>query len=291
MNTLIRLIEEFPNKRWDCYELSRNPNLSLDYILSHPKISRDILWLGRNPNLTINYILKHPEINWWNWASVSSNSRITLEDIDNYPELPWDWQFVAMNSNITMEFILKHIDKFNSKNVCMFLGCSSNITIQDIENYPVLFWNKSSLSCNPNVTLDYMVDHPTDDHNNDWDCYSIAEHTSVSVQDIYMKYPEFFTDGKFTSALARNPNVTIDIIKNYPEFKLKKNTMWQNPSITLEDIESFDENDIDYEFVSLNPNLTYEWIVKNAEKLDWTELSCNKFAYHPYFDNPIIIRI
>ena|ERR1700731_4758634 len=71
-NELSKLIEHFPNKNWDWYELSRNPNITIREVLTHP------------------YEL-------WNWECLSANPGITMKDVLVYPNMPWRWDWLSQN--------------------------------------------------------------------------------------------------------------------------------------------------------------------------------------------------
>jgi hypothetical protein len=63
-------------------------------------------WMSKNENLTMEFIEKHPD-KPWDWDDVSRNPNITLEDIEKHPNLIFGW--ICMNPNLTIEFIEKHI--------------------------------------------------------------------------------------------------------------------------------------------------------------------------------------
>ena len=58
--------------------------------------SKDICdWtrVSRNPNFTMKFIISHPEYNW-NWHYVSRNPNVTMELIESHPKYNWDWDRV-----------------------------------------------------------------------------------------------------------------------------------------------------------------------------------------------------
>ena len=52
-NTLQKLIEKYPDKDWDWDELSRNPNITLEFIEKHPKKPWNWFKLQHNSNFKI----------------------------------------------------------------------------------------------------------------------------------------------------------------------------------------------------------------------------------------------
>lgn len=294
MNDLIRLIEEFPDKPWDWGKLSANPNISLEYIESHPEFPwvefTGSMWEGilANPNITMSYIL-NKTIN--KWDIISYNPGISLYDIESHLDLPWCWGYIGQNKNINMNFILQHIDKFKGES--LLLGGTPNISIQDIEKYPDLFPNKWLISQNPNITLDYAF------HNyqqniyspNTWSWYSIARRIPNSIEDIEANYSILFENPHFMDGLSHNPNITMKIIRENLKYDWHWGNICENPSITIEDIESIENYERHINAIMNNPNITYEWVVQNLDKINWRFLSGNKFKCHEHFDEPIIIRI
>ena len=84
VNHLLKLLELYPDKPWHWHRLSRNPNITLEFIQNNPD--------------------KH-----WNWRNVSTNLNITWEIIQNNPDKPWDWSCLSMNyfhKNKNLRFVM-----------------------------------------------------------------------------------------------------------------------------------------------------------------------------------------
>ena len=91
----------------DWYSISKNPNITMDFIESHPEYNWNWFFVSGNPNLTIEFIEDHPKYNW-NWQEVSRNPNLTMEFIKAHPNYNWDWYCVSKNPIITMEFFEAH---------------------------------------------------------------------------------------------------------------------------------------------------------------------------------------
>lgn len=299
-NILIKLLEESDKHslvyHWDWKFLSRNPNISLEYIESHPDSPYNWNWpygISYNPNLTLDFILKHKNKRF-DWNLISRNPGITLEDIENNPTLPWKWEYVALNPNITIDFILKYLTKFSKRNLNKKLGSTYNITLEHIDAFPNLFWNKFRLSKNPNMTLDYVMQHPVKHKKtNRWQWESVAKSPMITFEDV-KKYPKFFKNDHFMRGFSSNPNLTFDNVKDNITLHWDWDDISDNPSFTLEQIESLlkiAHRSDDY-CKLLNPNLTYEYIVENNLLHNHQHIiSENKFSCHPAFCMNITIRI
>ncbi len=84
-NWLLYMIIKFPEKSWNWYGVSKNPNITWEIIQQYP--------------------------NWqWDWYALSKNSNITWEIIQNNLDQPWDWDAIAINKNITEEIIVQNTD-------------------------------------------------------------------------------------------------------------------------------------------------------------------------------------
>ena len=63
-NHLLQLLEAFPDKPWNWWELSENQNITLDYALSNPDKPWDWGRLSFNPNNTIDDVMSHLDKHW-----------------------------------------------------------------------------------------------------------------------------------------------------------------------------------------------------------------------------------
>jgi hypothetical protein len=64
MNELQRLINKYPDKRWNWCLLSENPNITMSDVLRYPEMSWDWSWLSVNPNITMSDVLRYPDKPW-----------------------------------------------------------------------------------------------------------------------------------------------------------------------------------------------------------------------------------
>ncbi len=59
-NTLISLLEKYPAKQsWNWFSISRNPNITMEFIEKHLDKPWDWYGISCNPNITIKDIEKH----------------------------------------------------------------------------------------------------------------------------------------------------------------------------------------------------------------------------------------
>ena len=67
---------------------------------------KDLAWynLSSNPNITLDIIRNNPEKRW-NWRYIAMHPNLTWDFIEKNLHKPWDWYYISMHSNITCEII------------------------------------------------------------------------------------------------------------------------------------------------------------------------------------------
>ena len=131
------LIEKYPDKRWNWYELSANPNITMSYIINNPDKPWDWCCLSLNPNMTMSDVLNNPDKPWY-WPHLSVNKNITMSDVINNPNKPWSLSHLSKNPNITISFIEQNMDKIDFQNLSIntFTDNTELFKILDLLNIP-----------------------------------------------------------------------------------------------------------------------------------------------------------
>jgi hypothetical protein len=96
-NHLLTLLKLFPDKPWNWYWVSRNPNITWEIISANPDKPWNWNEVSRNPNITCDMICANPD-KPWNWSGISSNPNITWEIISANPDKPWNWDRISCNN-------------------------------------------------------------------------------------------------------------------------------------------------------------------------------------------------
>ncbi len=315
-NHLLTLLKLFPDENWDYQRMSKNPNITIEYIKA---------------NLYKN----------WNFKQLTQNSRFTLNDVLNNPEIPWDynslqynpnipasyeeWEYMSnnnfisdylaliQNKSITWDIIINNLDKFSN-----YISDSPNITIDIIRNNPGLEWDFGAMSENPAVILD-MVNEFID---KDWDFGTLMDNENITndpkfpkfiinnihkidafdlsyvvTPDITEKYPDLSWDnillsmnGNITFYFAKkryivykyfsiNKNMNIDILLNNLDENWSYKRLSRNPSIKIADI--LNNLDLPWNIKELSDrkDLTWRIVQQHPELFDFAMLSNNKFGY------------
>ena len=58
----IARIKKYPDKDWCWKQLSKNPNITMEFIEKYPNKPWDWNWISSNPNVTMEFIDKYPEV-------------------------------------------------------------------------------------------------------------------------------------------------------------------------------------------------------------------------------------
>ena len=326
------IINKYPNKPWDWDWIIKNTRIK---IIEHIPINlfEKYKWisyysLSKNLNLTEEFILKHPDEDWnikyliknnkiTNFNALSKFKNITQNIINQYPNKPWDWEWLKKNTNIevekyisidlfekykwtmyyslsenlnlTEEFILKHPDKnwdieylIKNNKITDFNALSKfKYLNQDIlYNYLDKPWDWKWLIENSNIKILYFI--PLDIiekylHNFN---YSHIQNNKNITEEFILKYPDKSWDIKYLiennkitdfKALSKFKNINQSIINKYPNKPWDWEWLIENTNIYIEEYISLDliekyKYKWNYWKLSYNPNLTEEIILKYSNK-------------------------
>jgi hypothetical protein len=193
----MEIITNNPTLPWIWHNVSKNPNITLDFILKH--IDKPWAWthLSKHPNITIENIIDNIDLPWnmgvclnpnlngsnlcklprrliWYWY-LSQNKSMNMQDILTMnetvdPQRYDDSRPVMMCHNgakLTVDVLRSHTDiKWDWHEVSE----NSGITMDDVKNNPDLPWQYWGLTRNPNVTLDMINSEP----DRDWNWYRVS---------------------------------------------------------------------------------------------------------------------
>jgi hypothetical protein len=332
-----------PDNLW-CYE-----NVSLNHNLDMNLIDTDISWdykqLSKNPGLTIEYILKQKDRQWnwnyisqygnitfeiiinnlnypWNFKYVGINKNITWDIILNNPEYPWDWTFLSHFKPLTWSIIKQNIDLYKSKLNWDGMGCNFDFEILDNLGLSVP-WNFYNLSyCNSNINWDIVIKYKDQDWNWDYlsNCEKIDWNIIVDNLDQAWNWNHISFNLKITSQvlstnhnwnwhhLSYNNSITDEILLDHPDKpwdyaclsssrnNISKEFVLNNPDKPWDyDLLAYNNNIIikdkitDWSMLSQNLDLSFEFIKKNIDKFirsgNWFFLSINNNLTYELLNN------
>ena len=235
-----------------------------------PTLIRNI---SANPNITWEIILSNKDINW-DWKGVSMNPSITWTIIETNYNKPWDWKYVSMNPSIT-EYIIEDNDyvswdwdSFSYNPSISWKFINSTIDYSS--------WDWSGISSNPNITWEIIQAN----YDKLWNWENISANSCITW-DIIKANSKQPWDWK---GISRNPNITWDIIEDNPLEPWDWPNVSQNPNITWDIIQdTISTKPWSWEGLSKNPRL-FSAIKNNPDKpWSWENVTNNKFKYDPFF--------
>jgi hypothetical protein len=93
------------------YSVSAYSNITMKDVEDNPHIEWDYKGLSRNLNLTIDFVLKNLTKDW-EWCTVARNPNITPEELNTLPDnITLKWDDALLNPNLTLDFLKDHLDK------------------------------------------------------------------------------------------------------------------------------------------------------------------------------------
>ena len=291
-NISIDLIEKYAYK-WDYMSLSKNPNLTEDFILKYPHQNWDIDYLIRRNIIT-------------DFKVLSKFKNIYSYIIDKYPNKPWDWEWLIENTDINIKDCIPFdlIEKYKDKWDYYFLSRNPNLTEEFIMKYPYKNWNIIKLIKNNKIT-DFKVLSKFININKDilynyldkpWDWKWLIENTHIQFKEKYwylsrdlsiteefiLKQPYqnwnikwLIENNKITNfkALTKFKYINRYIIYDYRDKPWDWEWLIENTDINVEKYISLElikkySCKWNYGILSYNPSLTEEFILKYPNK-DW----------------------
>lgn len=292
VNHLTKLLELYPDKPWNWYDVSKNPNITWEYIMNNP----DKLWnwygISGNPNITWEIVqnnLNKP----WDWSFLSKNKNITWEIIQKNPTQTWSWLkpecikfyykwYMRVSNKKTMINnsmrlyntcdVLEDIIKKNYEKKWSYeaLSENSNLTWKIVSNNLDKNWNWDKIYKNPTITFD-LYENLKDLRDREWEeiegyfrpnIYFVSKNSKVTW--------EIIVDGNFFKYLdwdwrgvSENPNITQEIINNNPTKNWNYSYMSNNSNITFDFVKQHIDKPWDWRWLSQNPNITWDIIKQN----------------------------
>lgn len=166
-NITLKDIINYPNIFWCKDNLSKNPNVTLDYILANPEIENSQnYWDWNDIGKRVSYQeIEYIFTNWYKLGIKYDNMRCFINGLSINPNITydiicnnnlgnidisfddWNWDSVARNPSITLQNIMT---KYNSskRKILNNISENPNLTVEDIINNPNIHWNYRYLSKN-----------------------------------------------------------------------------------------------------------------------------------------------
>lgn len=288
-NELVKIFKSNMDKPWNLFNLTCNPNISLDLICEFKTFPWDIQDIYSNPETISNNVdelLRNNNINvelytYWDWHAISQHPRITMEFIELHKHRLWFCTSISCNPNLTLEIVKKYEPRNWS---WRSISCNENITWDIISTNKKLPWDWVGIAMNPNITWEIIQDNlelSSFSSNARWPWFVVVQNPNITLDNIENR-PDILLDWPY---LSYNTNITGEFIMKHEHEQWFWDAVCRNPNITLEDIEMFLSSRIPFSWheISCNPNLTLDFINKHHDKpWNWGNISSNLFGKHPH---------
>lgn len=222
-NEFTRIFEAYPDgmngHRWIMELVSKNPNITMEYIDAHPEIAWNWIGVLANPSLTMADIERLIVNGLFDTLSLSEHPNLTLEFIStNLHRL--NIPILSKHPAVTMEFIEAHMDLNWDFDL---LASNPNITIDFIRRHPSISWNWWWLSMNPGITPKMIEANP----DLPWSWMGISMNTNL-----YIGFIRRNLDKKWDwSSLSNNIAIPVDVILKHPDLPWRYDELLNNPTI------------------------------------------------------------
>jgi len=190
-----------------------------------------------------------------NWLEISSNPIVSIEDVKNNPDLPWNYTGLSLNPNLTARFVIENIDK---------PWDFSYLPANEFD-YSIYFQNRPSnfgyiameeivkIACHPTrafIQTDNMIGETYHPLYEKWaKLESAARGGKIPFSARLAGLPKKKTEKNHLTTLykhlpelqhwgediVKNPNVSLDFIKNEPNLMEFYKDYLDNPNITIDE--------------------------------------------------------
>ena len=253
-------------------------------------------YLSKNENITVDFIKNNLE-KPWNWKYLSKNPNITWEFIENNLDKDWDWKYLSKKSKsfdhhinffyetiregkrTYLEYLKKNsnfktrLEIIENPDTCDLetIFKKQFITWKIIENTPDKTWDWRSISINPNITWEIINNNQTKPWKD-----KILYNQNITWDIIESSRRNLRISSQSWASISKRSDVTWEIIENNPNIPWDWSSISKNPNITLEIIEKNPDKPWVWSSILQNPScfITFEMVEKNIDKsFNWKDLT------------------
>lgn len=276
-----RLVRKYPTKAWDWQWVSAHPNVTIDLVEANPDLPWNYGGLSDNPNITWDFIKNNLDKDWSWWRIWTRDPLVKHPEDKEYFEVVSSHLcgWIAYHEDLSWNFLLKHREIFETNGGWGEVTFHDCVTQNVIEEYPDLNWHWGNcMSRNPNLTLDFIKRHL----DKPWRIYNLAYHHGLQIDDILwladtLKHTECYSyeggihaaDEELWSGLSLHPDMTFELVqkfqdKGFTDARISS----KHVNVTMEIVKQHPEYDWDFWNMTKNPNLTWDFVSNNLDK-DW----------------------
>ena len=217
-------------------QVSRHPDMSAEILRKNPSLDWDFNVLSKNLNISLEFIMS-TEFPWC-WGIISTRSDVNFSIIMNTPKLPWDWSCLSMNPNITPDDVKNNPGRRwdirgLSVNSSMIPLIEKSLSITIGTPPRVCQWDTQYLSINPGLTTKIATKYK---HIKGWRWDYLSSNPAMTLEMILPFYKEKLFGSHSWMLISMHPNITFQTIKNNPHLPWDYIWMAYNINISLRTI-------------------------------------------------------
>ena len=230
-NHILTLLKLFPDDIWSYKNLSRNPNITWEYVQNNKNKGWDHIYLMlRSDFKELDIVYELHDIENDNIEHCCYNDCVKYQLRRAATLYKWD-------------FLKDHFTEI-ARMRPQYLSRNPIITLNIVLEHPEVNWNVYSLYCyNPSIK---------------WEDICILDNILLDKKDLK-------TYKKIYKALSKTKKITIDIVKKNPDKPWNYYKLSRNLNITWEIVKANPDIPWDYIELSKNPNITWDIIQKNPK--------------------------
>lgn len=241
-------LDQHPNRIWFSVVSSRMTDIDMIR-----KYTKDLNWGEVSANVDIQTVLDNPDLPW-DYKVVSRNPKVDIDIVNDNPQIEWSYFWLTLHMDLGV--IYANPDCKWSYDIL-----AERVNLDFIRQYPEKFYEYRSMSQNPNLTIEFLLEN-TDKR---WNWHSVIENPNLKVEDlvknnIHLKefktfqrtYPDYCVEHQELLPeldwLILSHYVKLETLKKYP------NKPWH---------------------MSINKNMTMEYVLKHPKR-GWSFVELSK---------------
>jgi len=254
--------------------LSANGVVKLSDVTANPNKPWSYRQLSRNPNLTIEFVVANPGRSW-DWHRISYHNNITLDDVRSHPQLPWSYFGLSKNKTLTFDYVVQDL-RTEADIVALVDTNLFTVPIADTHAVAGAADNHVAAEATHTATIEAVMVNA----NSSWNRYWISRSVNLSNLTDLSEYEDWLIDW---SGISSNPTITTELILKYRD-QLSWYELSCNPALDLNFVINYHDK-LPWNWISLSCNkLTNSRLLKLTSDYEAAKLKLAKVFYWQCLD-------
>lgn len=265
--------DEIPYYYWRI--LTRNPSITWDIISSNPDLPWCYPFFVLNKHFSWAVVHQNPQINWKSCDSVESkyitwDEVIANLDIISYTNCDDTWRLLSQRWDLDINYVLANLDKPWD---WYYISRHDTVTGEIMEAHPQIKW------------WPYSVMRK----GRSWEFIKPYVKSELEQRDMYSRRDDEYYDipMEVCNAIADNPNITWDVIRNDPFLYSEIWWLSHSNAITWSVVCEHPDLDWDWSAITEKDEITMEIVKANLDKpWDWWTISKKVASLYDINEHP-----